>query len=204
MVSDSTIILPEKKLYVPSKEETIVLVFNGQGAWFKGMGRDLCEFEIGRETYEKVSYFASVAIEREITVEDLRMERSDDSCMQLLATYVYGVALTKIREDIEEEDKISGNRDITVRITDAKIWNGARSGRADNRNIITMGVTGGTNDNTTDHSASGCWEKYIQPIMGTTRTSMMGIMKLCASFSVLHAEPIAAKMAEKRRYPKAK
>lgn len=70
---------------------------------------------------------------------------------------------------------------------------------ADNRNTITIGVTGGTNDNTFARVPLGLWTSLNQPINGIMKINITGIIRLWVSFMVLQIEPMPVRIALKRR-----
>jgi malonyl CoA-acyl carrier protein transacylase len=122
VINDSTAVVPEIRPYIPSDKETVTVMFNGQGAWFEGMGEDLFEYPLGRKMYEEASRIA------DIPVEHLFLRGPKNSFTQLLATYIYGVTLEALRKQIEREDRKSGRNRTTVRILDAKIRAGHSAG----------------------------------------------------------------------------
>src|SRR5262249_27280502 len=68
-------------------------------------------------------------------------------------------------------------------------------GSAQIRRIITNGVIGGTKLSATASAESGCGTIAGQTTRGTMLKSVSGLDMLCASLSVLHADPTAASSA---------
>lgn len=119
---ESRIATPETKIHIPSNEEVIAVLHNGQGGCFEGMGEDLQDFELGRRMYQLASNISG------IPVEHLFLQGPKTSLTYLLSTYVYGATLKAIRRQIEMEDMESGKNEIPIRFIDAELIAGHSAG----------------------------------------------------------------------------